>query len=1095
MYDPITSRLIKNTPPLHGLDRDRLPEEIAKVFAEISAARLRLREGLGVEEDELRGVISRMRRLALTNEALVASTPNRPDRASAAFVAGSAHVLSFNANSILRDESKRSYLGAQSISTDLAAMLLFLIAEATADAAELATRIQVEDGQGPVILSLISALQRIAKGELEQLCEQKLPTLDLENYDSTANAAVQALYLEILKGVIRLAQELLHIHDSESENAQEIFFRVKGLASAVPDGQAWLTKEIGAFSGPHHLASLLIALSLDLPGITIHGIPPPTGVPPEKWRASIRRIAVGRPYLWQNHREAIDKGYLNPGVSAAIGFPTGAGKSTLSELKINSTLLMNKKVVFLAPTNALVGQVTAALKRVFSSDHVAQENLLDISLSAISTNTPEVLVMTPEACLAQISVNPTVFEDVGMLVFDECHLLHNDVNVYGRRALDSMLCVIGFASLVPSADFLLLSAMMKNTGEIASWLQSFTGRPCLELSLAWKPTRQLRGSIVYRQVELEELSKGLVTSNKLGKTKAPSTKDKEALICQPFGFFGLQQTWATRKIVDYALLPLLTENITLSANKYWKITPNSGEVSSRIANEAAKSGLKTLVFFQTIKNAASAITKLKKLGGKISVRLNEKENKLLKISELEMGGSDHLYIDVKNGRLNSQSVIHHGLLLAEERHLCESIYSRPDGASVMVATSTVAQGMNFPSELVIIAEDSRFDEKLDQRKVLEARDLLNAAGRAGRAGLKSNGIVLVVPGKVVGVDLKKGIIGKHWNSLQEIFGQSDQCLVIDDPITAVLDRVHSNATNASEVERYVISRLGSSADGNNVAEKISKVISKSFGAYRATKQGDANWTSERIDAAIKFYENHNSNDEFDSDELQIASTLGIPVSVVSTLSKEITADVILKLSSVEKWCNWMFNWISKKPQFFKMIIREDTLEDLFGSAFIKISDDEEKVIFALPYLKKLTKLWMLGEPISKLELAMGTNVDNLKVCVKARRFVLRVIPELAYFFGIPLLVHQHKVKDSETSEELPAALAQFGRCVREGFDSYEKIALSQLRQAANLSRRQIHSLFGKIDPYLEEPVQRENWKTAFNRVRKARDLYEDDDAL
>lgn len=1093
MYDPITSRLIRSSPPLQGLDRDRLPEEMAKVFAEISAARLRIREGLDVETDALRGVINRMRRLALTNEALVASTPNRLDRASAAFVAGSAHVLSFNANSILGDAPNRSYLGAQSISTDLAAILLFLIAEATPDAAELATKIQAEDGQNPIVLSLIGAVQGIAKGELEQLCQQTIPTLDLGNYDSMADAAIQALYLEILKGVIRLAQELLHIQDLQSENAQEIFFRVKGLASAAPDDQEWLTKEIGAFSGPHHLASLLIALSLDLPGITIHGIPPPTGVSPEKWRESIRRIAIGRPYLWRNHREAIDKGYLNPGVSAAVGFPTGAGKSTLSELKINSTLLMGKKVVFLAPTNALVGQVTAALKRVFPSEHVTQENLLDISFNDISTNTPEVVVMTPEACLAQISVNPSGFEDVGMLVFDECHLLHNDANAFGRRALDSMLCILGFASLAPSADFLLLSAMMKNTGEIASWLQSFTGRPCLELSLAWKPTRQLRGSVVYRQVELEELSKGLVISSKVGKTIAPSTKDKEALICQPLGLFGLQQTWATRKKVDYALLPLLSENINLGANKYWKITPNSGEVSSRIANEAAKSGLKTLVFFQTIKNAASAVAKLKKLGGRTSVRLNEKENKLLRISELEMGGADHLYIDIKNGRLNNQCVVHHGLLLTEERHLCESIYARPDGAAVMVATSTVAQGMNFPSELVIIAEDSRFDENLDRRKVLEAQDLLNAAGRAGRAGSKSNGIVLVVPGKVVGVDFNKGIIGSHWNSLQEIFAQSDQCLVIDDPITAILDRVHANTATANEVERYVISRLGNSVAGKDVSEKISKIISRSLGAYRAIKQGDKNWISERINAAIKFYENHNNNDEFDNDELQIASTLGIPVSVVSALSKEVTPELILKLDSVEKWCSWMFAWISRNAGFFKMIIRDDTLEDLFGGVFVKISNDDEKATYALPYLKKLTKLWMAGASLSKLELAMGTDVDNLKVCIKARRFVLRVIPELAYFFGIPLLVHQHKVKDTEILVEFPAALAQFGRCVKEGFDSYEKFALSQLRQNINLSRMQVHDLFGKIAPYLDEPAKSESWKSAFNRVRGARDSYEDDD--
>jgi hypothetical protein len=62
---------------------------------------------------------------------------------------------------------------------------------------------------------------------------------------------------------------------------------------------------------------------------------------------------------------------------------------------------------------------------------------------------------------------------------------------------------------------------------------------------------------------------------------------------------------------------------------------------------------------------------------------------------------------------------------------------------------------------VIIAEDSRFDQAKDRREVLQAQELLNAAGRAGRAGQNANGIVLVIPGKVVGIDLKDATIGSE----------------------------------------------------------------------------------------------------------------------------------------------------------------------------------------------------------------------------------------------------------------------------------------------------------------------------------------------
>lgn len=42
--------------------------------------------------------------------------------------------------------------------------------------------------------------------------------------------------------------------------------------------------------------------------------------------------------------------------------------------------------------------------------------------------------------------------------------------------------------------------------------------------------------------------------------------------------------------------------------------------------------------------------------------------------------------------------------------------------------------MNLPAEIVIIAGDSRFDLKAEKMQALEAHEVLNAAGRAGRAG-------------------------------------------------------------------------------------------------------------------------------------------------------------------------------------------------------------------------------------------------------------------------------------------------------------------------------------------------------------------------
>src|SRR3546814_5640365 len=104
--------------------------------------------------------------------------------------------------------------------------------------------------------------------------------------------------------------------------------------------------------------------------------------------------------------------------------------------------------------------------------------------------------------------------------------------------------------------------------------------------------------------------------------------------------------------------------------------------------------------------------------------------------------------------------------------------------------------MNLPSEVVIISGDSRFDSGIDKMQKLEAHELLNAAGRAGRAGEGAQGFVLLVPSKVIDFDDKKNEINNHWIELQAIFEQSDQCLVIDDPMRHVLDQIHLGFTTS-----------------------------------------------------------------------------------------------------------------------------------------------------------------------------------------------------------------------------------------------------------------------------------------------------------
>ena len=80
MYDPATSALIRSSPELPDLDCESLPDELSRAFAEIVSARVMLRDG---DDDSaaLNKTIAFARRLAQTNEALVAINPERENRA------------------------------------------------------------------------------------------------------------------------------------------------------------------------------------------------------------------------------------------------------------------------------------------------------------------------------------------------------------------------------------------------------------------------------------------------------------------------------------------------------------------------------------------------------------------------------------------------------------------------------------------------------------------------------------------------------------------------------------------------------------------------------------------------------------------------------------------------------------------------------------------------------------------------------------------------------------------------------------------------------------------------------------------------------
>lgn len=683
-----------------------------------------------------------------------------------------------------------------------------------------------------------------------------------------------------------------------------------------------------------------------------------------------------------------------------------------------------------------------------------------------------------------LAIQPEAFANLGLIVFDECHLLHARPDDRSRRGLDSMLCLLNLTSTAPAADLLLMSAMMKNAAEVSGWLGDLTGRECLTLDLAWKPTRQARGCVVYDMAHLDALRDKL----RAARTEKPNQKSvpanvKRELTAQPLGLLGLRQTWSTRAREDYALRTLLDtlEPLGTSSGTNWYLTPNGNQVSTAIAAGSVGAGMKTLVFVQNTVACGSCVRAFANHLTPRDVSLTEEEAHWRALVVEEMGGADHCYLAIDNdSKVRTGAASHHALLLREERELHESLFKRRDGIGVLFATSTLAQGMNLPSEVVIICGDSRFDPHVDKLKQLEAHELLNAAGRAGRAGEGAQGFVLLVPSHVIGFDQAKSRISSDWMDLQAIFEQSDQCLIIDDPLTAALDVIHAGITQ-SGAGAYLLGRLPVSVTTGE-PDPAEAMLKRSFAVYRRKQTGDEAWISSRIDAALAARPAA-TKEEFRWISLVAAAT-GQSIELLEGMlalvdSGALDGDARQVIAAI-------LGWIYPRPARLLELVRPESLEGLFGEAYKKLSTDEARALQALEMLRRILPVWMSGAPVRDIEAEIQGTTTGLGYCETARHFVARVAPELAFVMGLParLLLARHAARTSDDAAEISTILATLGSVVREGCDSPESLAV-RLEAGREVSRVAARRLFNLAAPHLTPGTSTEPFETTRARVQTA----------
>ena len=86
--------------------------------------------------------------------------------------------------------------------------------------------------------------------------------------------------------------------------------------------------------------------------------------------------------------------------------------------------------------------------------------------------------------------------------------------------------------------------------------------------------------------------------------------------------------------------------------------------------------------------------------------------------------------------------LHHAGLVEADRQLAEELFAN-NQIQILVATSTLAWGVNLPAHLVVVKGTQFFDAKIEGYKDMDLTDVLQMLGRAGRPQFDTSGIARI----------------------------------------------------------------------------------------------------------------------------------------------------------------------------------------------------------------------------------------------------------------------------------------------------------------------------------------------------------------
>ncbi|MDV2482800.1 DEAD/DEAH box helicase [Methanoculleus sp. Wushi-C6] len=413
-----------------------------------------------------------------------------------------------------------------------------------------------------------------------------------------------------------------------------------------------------------------------------------------------------------------EQGLLDPGTTAVIvELPTSGGKTLLAQFRILQALnqfdVDSGWIAYIAPTKALVAQITRRLRRDFEPIGIKVEHLTgaveldtfeeDLLDESSNSHNFDILVTTPEK-LQFVIRNKKHQRPLALVVMDEAQNIEDE-----SRGLRIELLLATIKQEYRNANFLLLMPYVENAQTLARWLaQDVSGGRTISIgSTPWKPNERIIGLF---SAEPDNTVKAGWKLKYHTLTTTPKTMHLD----------GVHEVGSVKPLkVARSKLSLSLQTAAMA--KVFSERGTSIAVASRIDS-----------VWNMARTISESLEPLSPIPEEISL-----VNRFL---QTEISPNFELI-----QMLSCGVGVHHAGLSDEVRALVEWLAER-NQLRVLCATTTIAQGINFPVSSVFL--QTRFLPQHNRvSKEMPIRDFWNLAGRAGRIDHDSVGVIGIAAGE------------------------------------------------------------------------------------------------------------------------------------------------------------------------------------------------------------------------------------------------------------------------------------------------------------------------------------------------------------